>query len=425
MTLRSFGLLHTLGFEPPKHTQEDLERAVKSTLSELGRRAPDADYDVRWEIAAQAAGALTDPASLDNSALDMLWNGWAHLSWYGRSELVRALTRKPKFAEQAQAGIQRLRAAGVQKGLRRVLHDERDFTYVMGSDLRDQCGVVTALYELDKGSDGEQARRGLLRGLQDLYSGGTASLDTQSSAQCLMALHAVANSMPVDDRERTVLLSLGAANHAATLTPHQDQAEWSQKIAMPADGATDTLRLQSQDTSDATLNYSAELRYQLDLQQAKPHAVGMRLERSYQVLRAGAWVELAKTTLREGDWVRVRLVLDVPAFRHFVAITDIVPGGLVSRDISLSSVGGADIRRVGSLGSWWFDSRQTGQNDVKIYAEQLPSGTHEVFYYAQAVQPGDYFAPPAVAELMYGRASRSTTAPSRIVIVPASPAAKH
>ena len=424
-TLRSFGLLHTLGFEPPKNTQEDLERAVKSGLSELGRRIPDNDYDSRWETAAQAAGALTDPGSLDNVALDRLWQNWAHLSWYGRSELVRALTRKPKFAEQAKTGILRLREAGIQKGLRRVLHDDRDFSWSMGSDLRDQCGVVAALFDLDKGSDGEQARRGLLRGLQDLYSGGTASLDTQSSAQCLMALHAVAKSMPADDRERSVLLSLGAASHATTLAPHQDQAEWSQKLAVPTTGTTNTLRLQTTDSFDATLNYSAELRYQLDLQQAKPHAVGMRLERSYQVLRNGAWVELAKTSLHEGDWVRVRLVLDVPAFRHFVAITDIVPGGLVSRDISLSSVGGADLKHVGGLGSWWFGSRQTGQNDVKIYAEQLPPGIHEVFYYAQAVQPGDYFAPPAVAELMYGRASRSTTAPARIVIVPASPAAKH
>ena len=424
-TLRSFEFLRALGFEPPRKTQEALESAVKSTLSDLGKHIPVNDYDKRWETAAQAAGALTNPKSLDDNALKNLWNGWAHLSWYGRSELVRALTRKSKFSEQANAGILRLREAGVQHGLRRVIHDERDFSYFMGSNLRDQCGVVAALNELDKSNDGDAARRSLLRGLQDLYSGGTASLDTQSSAQCLIALHTVARSLPVDNQQRQVLLSFGGASHAVTLASQQDQAHWSQALAKSAKGSTDTLRLQSQGSVDATLNYSAELRYQLDLQQAKPSAVGMQLERSYQVLRSGAWVDLAKTSVHEGDWVRVRLVLDVPAFRHFVAITDIVPGGLVSRDISLSNVGGADLKRIGDRGSWWFDSRQTGQNDVKIYAEQLPPGTHEVFYYAQAVQPGDYFAPPATAELMYGRASRSTTAPSRMVIAPALPAAKH
>lgn len=424
-TLRSFQLLRDLGYEPSRESQNSLEKAVSSTLSAVGKAIPDEAHEWRWELAAQAAGALTDPNLLDDSALSNLWNSWKHLSWYGRSELVRALTRKPVFAEQARTGIQRMRKAGVQQGLRRVINDGRDFGYTMGSDLRDQCGVVGALYELDKSTEGSAARSSLLRGLQDLYSGGTESLDTQSSAQCLMALHTVAKNLPVDDHNRQVLLSLGAVSHTVALPPKEDQGHWSQTLAKPVKGATETLHLQSKGSIDATLNYSAELHYQLDLQQSKPHAVGMRLERSYQVLRNSAWVELAKTSIHEGDWVRVKLVLDVPAFRHFVAITDVVPGGLVSRDISLSSVGGADLKHIGDQGSWWFDSRQTGQNDVKIYAEQLPPGTHEVFYYAQAVQPGDYFAPPAIAELMYGRASRSTTASSRLVILPTQLATRH
>jgi uncharacterized protein YfaS (alpha-2-macroglobulin family) len=424
-TLRSFQLLRDLGYEPSKESQQSLEKAVSNTLSDMSKANPVEGNERGLELAAQAAGAITDPKLLGDRALDNLWNSWEHLSWYGRSELVRALMRKPEFAEQARTGIERMREAGVQHGLRRVINDGRDFSYAMGSDLRDQCGVVGALYELDKSSEGGLARRSLLRGLQDLYSGGTASLDTQSSAQCLMALRSVAKNLPVDDHERQVLLSLGAVNHTVALLPKEDQGHWSQTLANPAKGVTETLHLQSEGSADATLNYSAELHYQLDLQQAKPHAVGMQLERSYQVLRNGAWVELAKTSLREDDWVRVKLVLDVPAFRHFVAITDVVPGGLVSRDISLSSVGGADLKHIGDQGSWWFDSRQTGQNDVKIYAERLPPGTHEVFYYAQAVQPGDYFAPPATAELMYGRASRSTTAAARLVILPALPAAKH
>ena len=424
-TLRSFELLQGLGFELPQETSKSLTDAVRSTLEDFGKHLPTNDYDNRWEIAAQSAGALIDPKSLDDRALNSLWDGWSHLSWYGRSELVRAFNRKPKFAEQAKTGIQRLREAGEQRGLRRLIKDTRDFSYFMGSDLRDQCAVVGTLYELDKSSEGETARLSLLRGLQDLYSGGTASLDTQASAQCLMALHTVAKSLPVDDQERQVLLSLGSISHSIALSPKENQAHWSLALAKRSDVSTDTLHLQSQGSTDATLNYSAEIRYQIDLQQAKPQAVGMRLERSYQVLRNGAWIELAKTPAHEGDWVRVRLVLDVPAFRHFVAITDIVPGGLVSRDISLSSVGGADLKHVGNLGSWWFDSRRTGQNDVKIYAEQLPPGTHEVFYYAQAVQSGDYFAPPAIAELMYGRASRSTTASARLVILPAQAVAKH
>ncbi|HEY2346010.1 MAG TPA: alpha-2-macroglobulin family protein [Xanthomonadaceae bacterium] len=420
-TLRGFHLLHSLGYGPPTEAQASLETRLASVLAEAAKQKPDATADrFDWETHALVAGALAAPSSLDAKALANLWKTWPKLSWYGRSELVRALVRKPQFAEQARTGIERLRAAGEQRGLRRVIHDPRDFAWVLGSDLRDQCGVVAALYELDKSADGEPARRSLLRGLQDLYAGGTQSLDTQASAQCLMALQVATKNLPVDAREQQVLASLGGATQTLQVSPRQAQAEWSPVVS----DATATLRLQAQGATSATVSYNAELRYALDLRLARPHAVGMRLARSYQVLRNGAWVELGKAALHEGDWVRVRLVLEVPALRHFVAITDVVPGGLVSRDLALSHVGGADVKQLGQLGSWWFDSRQTGQNDVKLYAEQLPPGTHEVFYYAQAVQPGDYFAPPAIAELMYGRASRSTTTPEQVVILPA-PAANR
>ncbi|MBS0194624.1 MAG: hypothetical protein JSR34_10285 [Proteobacteria bacterium] len=417
-TLRSFEFLQGLGFQPPQEAAKILTGTLADKLRTFGTDPPQSAYDPRWETAAEAAGAILGPGLLEDKALTALWNGWGNLSWYGRAELVRALARKPALAAQAQAGIARLRLAGTQRGLRRVIADSRDFSFVMGSDLRDQCGVVGALYELDHGSAGETARRSLLRGLQDLYAGGTASLDTQSSAQCLMALHTVAATLPKDDQAWSVLATLGSTAHPLALAAGQQQAQWTQPLEAKAAGLP--LRLQSQSPASATLNYSAQLSYQIDLRQAPAQAVGMQLERSYQVLREHAWVDLDKAApLRAGEWVRVTLTLAVPAFRHFVAITDAVPGGLVSRDVALAGIAGADLKRLADPGSWWFDSRQTGANTVRLYAESLPPGTHEVHYYAQAAQPGTYFAPPATAELMYGRASRATTAGTSVVILPA------
>ncbi len=139
-TLRGFQLLEKLGFKPPQDTAKSLANIVQQALTAIGKDVPKSASDPLWESAAESAGALVEPDRLDDKALTTLWNGWDHLSWYGRSELVRALARKPKFATQASAGIQRLRGAGKPYGLRRVIHDERDFSYFMGSDLRDQCG---------------------------------------------------------------------------------------------------------------------------------------------------------------------------------------------------------------------------------------------------------------------------------------------
>lgn len=413
-TLRGFELLEQLGYQPPLLAAEDLTAAMQKTLRAVHDDPRQHGTDESLEAAAQAAGGLLAPKLLDDGALTVLWQHWDRLSWYGRSELVRGLARKPAFAAQYAAGIERLRAAGSQRGLRRVIHDPRDFSAGMGSDLRDQCGVVAALFALDHDPAGAAARRSLLRGLQDLYAGGTASLDTQASAQCLIALHAAASALPAEDQAWTVQATLGAQQHTLTLAPGQQQAQW--QVSLATGRSADALRLHSQIPASASLSYTAQLRYGSDLRQAPAQAVGMHLTRSYQVLRDGAWKDLATAGLHAGDWVRVKLELDVPAWRHFVAITDVVPGGLVSRDITLSGVGGAQLRDLADSGSWWFDSRQTGANDVRLYAEQLPPGEHAVYYYAQAVHPGTYLAPPASAELMYGRASRSTTASARITI---------
>lgn len=416
-TLRSFQLFDQLGHEVQRRVVQKLNGRLLGVLEDVAKNPPTDNSDPRWETAAEAAGAVITPKLLDDKALGLLWQHWDQLSWYGRSELVRALSRKPAFAGQARDGIARLRQAGTQQGLRRVIHDGRDFSFAMGSDLRDQCGVVGALHELDHGSDGELARRSLLRGLQDLYAGGTASLDTQSSAQCLLALREVARSLPADDQAWTVLARLGDQQHRLQLAAGQEQTQWTQPLDAAGGGA---LHLQSQVPASADLNYTAQLRYQVDLRQAKAHAVGMQLQRSYQVLRGAQWVELGSTSLHTGDWVRVTLQLEVPALRHFVAITDNVPGGLVSRDITLSQAGGAGLQQIADPGSSWFDTRQTGADQVRLYATTLPPGHHEVHYYAQAVLAGDYLAVPAVAELMYGRASRASTAAARVVIVPAA-----
>ncbi|MBS0218798.1 MAG: hypothetical protein JSR63_11580 [Proteobacteria bacterium] len=420
-TLRAFKVLAELGHPAPAPTVDSLQASVAATIKRAASLKPD-DRKARTtrEEAAEAAGALDDPKLLDAAALDALWNAWPDLSWYGRSQLLRALAQQPAQAAHLHEGIARLRAAGSAHGLRRVIHDGRDFGWAMGSDLRDQCAVVGTLYELDHDAAGEAARLSLLRGLQDLYAGGVASLDTQATAQCLLALQSVVKRLPHDGAAAQVAASLGTLTHRFTLATGQAQAQWTQPL--PASDSTANLRLQTQTPDNASLNYSARLRYRVDLANTPAQAVGMRLTRSYQVLRGGRFVDPGEQPIRSGDWVRVRLLLDVPAFRHFVAITDTVPGGLVTRDIGLSQVGGADLKHVADPGSWWFDSRQTGANIVHLYAQRLPPGSHEVYYYAQAVQPGDYFAPPAVAELMYGRASRATTPADHVQIAPTADA---
>ena len=413
-TIKGFDYLKSLSVVTPDELRAELEDKLAKVFSTATVLDVNGRPKIPYETSANIAGVLVDEKSLDENTLNVLWNQWGELSWYARSELLLALSRKPEFSVQLQEGIARLQQAGKQHGLRRVLNDNRDFSAYMGSGLRDQCAVAATLWQLDKSEAGLPMRKAMLRGVYDLYAGGTASLDTQSSAQCLMSLHSVTSAMPQRENDLVVKAELGKTAHELTLPAKQSHAGFKQAL----DSSTKTLKIAGSDALDGALHYNAVIRYQYDLRDAEAKGTGIALHRHYDVLRNGNWIPIGKSAVSEGDWVRVRLLVTVPKERHFVAVTDVVPGGLVSRDIGLSSVGGAQLQKIGGDGSYYFNTRQTKADTVQIYAEYLPAGQHEIYYYAQAVHPGDYFAPPAIAELMYGRASRANTTSERVVVRP-------
>jgi hypothetical protein len=416
-TLQSFDLLRALGHPVPDAIYDPLAARV-ATATNDAPAAPTKDnaWWPAWEIAAVSAGALDAPKGVDAKSLQQLWLGWENLSWHGRAELVRALSRQPALRSLSAEGVQRLRDAGTPRDKRRVIADTRDFTWAMGSNLRDQCAVVEVLFAIDTDPAGEAARIALLRGVRDLFAGGTPSLDTQSAVRCLRALHAAQGRL----RKGTsaplpVRATLGAQATTLTLPAGTAAVRWAPVGTVARD---ETLVVAAPKAADPTVNYAATLRYRIDALKAPPQAIGLRLERRYEVLRDGAWAPMPAAGVHAGDWVRVALRVTAPAWRKFVAITDPVPGGLVTRDVQLLGVGSVELVKLGDTGSWWFDSRQTGASEVRLYALDLPPGQHEVYYFAQAVHTGDFLAPPAVAELMYGRGTRATTQGERVEVSP-------
>jgi uncharacterized protein YfaS (alpha-2-macroglobulin family) len=400
-TLRGFQVLHDLGHPVPADWRETLRQQLATYAS---RPRDDDDRRHEAERVAIAAGALAaDGKTVAEHVVPWLWRHRADMSWYGRSELVRAAAVNPKHFALAAQGVQELLNAGTQRGARRILGETRDWSFLMGSPLRDQCAITATIFALDQDSATLPRRQQWLRGLADLYAGGTGSLDSQASVQCLLALRAAGATFDSSATAR-VAVTAGLQSTELTLAAGERSARWETPLAPTA-----KLGLTPHGGSDGTLNYSATVDYVLDQRQAVPQATGMQLQRRYQVLRGGEWRELGEGAVTEGEWLRTTLTVVVPSMRHFVAVTDTVPGGLVTRDVRLGGVAGENLQRLADPGSWWFDTRQTGASEVRFYARQLPPGTHELHYYTQATHAGRYFAPPAVAELMYGRSSRANT----------------
>jgi uncharacterized protein YfaS (alpha-2-macroglobulin family) len=173
----------------------------------------------------------------------------------------------------------------------------------------------------------------------------------------------------------------------------------------------------------------------------RPNAQGMIVERWYESFEDGKPV----TEVHEGDLVRGRLRITVPADREFVAVEDLLPAGLEVVDASLrtNSVGPfqtdasqmAEQRgdranpTAASLtsrwmygtweGGWWSPWEHTEIRDDRVvyFARTLWKGSYTATYVARATTAGTFVRPPAHAEEMYNQSlgGRSDGGTFRIV----------
>jgi uncharacterized protein YfaS (alpha-2-macroglobulin family) len=385
----------------------DAADAAARAGDEAAARAQGIEPGDRNDVALAAAAVRTDRASLDN-----LWVSWDSLALPTRISGLRALADARHTA--APDALASVLARFPARGLARRLDRDDGWARWMGSRMREQCALIGVLNDHPALADA-QVRDALLKGLVDLYAGGTASVDTQTGAYCLVAMQGTTATGPA--QPATVQASLGTQQSTLSLPARENRARWSVPQA-PAPG--ETLALARPPGQRAWLGYVADIGYHEDATRARASAVGLSLARRYEVLRGGQWQVPGAQPVQEGDWIRVTLVVQTASPRHFVALTDDVPGGLRPTDLALSAVAGLDLQQVSSTGSGVFRTRKLDPRAPKFYADYLPAGRHEVHYFARVANAGDYLAAPATAELMYGNASHARTAADRLRIVPST-----
>jgi uncharacterized protein YfaS (alpha-2-macroglobulin family) len=102
--------------------------------------------------------------------------------------------------------------------------------------------------------------------------------------------------------------------------------------------------------------------------------------------------------------VLVRLTIDTPAERHFVAIRDRLPAGLEPVNSRLATEAGSTAPSRDDGDGWeppkWvhIDLRDDG---AQVFSDFLAAGQHVPEYNARATIPGGFAALPAEVEAMY------------------------
>jgi hypothetical protein len=398
-------------------------------LRELGHRvAPDVEKRTLKFLSAHSDAGQAKPDAIDDTAFaaatgtalsreagDHLWQAWDRLSLPGRIAATRALAKSAHPA--AAEALGKVLGEAPKRGQVRVLTLGQRYDRWMSSAMREQCALIGLLHDYPQLDVPQHAQAELLAGLTDLYAGGIEAVDTQTGAYCLIGLRdpQAANTRAAP----SATIRLGDQQSELRLPVGTDRADWRTSV-----GATTQLRIEPSAAEAAPASYTAELHYQEDARQARASAVGFSIERRYELLRDGRLAPMTGHSLREGEWLRITLSVQTAAPRHFVAVTDAVPGGLRPTDLRLSGVAGLALANVSDEGSYWFGTRRLDPRTPRFYAEYLPAGRHEVHYFALAGNAGDYLAAPASAELMYGSASNARTAATRLQIMNATPIEK-
>lgn len=175
-----------------------------------------------------------------------------------------------------------------------------------------------------------------------------------------------------------------------------------------------------------------------------PDDGGITVERWYERFEDGRPV----TSVREGDLVRVRLRITVPADRQFVAVEDPLPAGLEPVDLRLRTTGTlqpfltSEAQRAAEVGDedrdgpawqawlygrwdggWWSPWEHEAMHDDRVvwFARMLWTGSYTASYVARATTSGSFVRPPAHAEEMYNPALEGRSDGGRFTIDAGAP----
>jgi len=377
--------------------------AAVDFLSRLGRPDLAGENDLlqlapqlAWEDRVRLAEAVARRGAV-RAARQLLDPIWASVKVEGRRAVVPDSTRRPFYFYSWERPVSRLLTATLAA----------DSSHALLGPL-----VETLI---------EQGRAGRLSpwNTQD-YGAAVGALAAFARRQ----QRAAARGIRVRVGDRVVLETPARAASAAVI----DSGTPLTGMLTAGPGGSKTLRLALETGAggDAPVYYYVTVQEVPRNRPVTPDQQGIQVERWYEDFATGKPI----VSVAEGELVRVRLRITIPAERQFVVLDDPLPAGLEAVDLSLRTTGvlvGPGATRAEQAeheeaegessyqwgwyyGSWddgwWspFDHKEMRDDRVVYAATVLWPGTYGATYVARATTPGVFVRPPAHAEEMYNPA---------------------
>ncbi len=405
----------------------------KSLHNELPIQAPVARWydELRVRLADRVAAVdfLSRLGRPDFAGENDLLQLAAQLAWEERVRLAEVVARRGALRAARQL-LEPIWATVKIEGRRAVVPDSTRRPFYFYSWERPVARLLTATFAVDS----DHALVGpLVETLTEQGRGGRFSpWNTQDYGAAVTALaafarrqrRAVARGIRVRAGDRVVLEIPARAAGAPVI----DSSASLSGVLGDGPGGSKVLRLtlQTPPGGDAPVYYYVTVHEVPKTRPVTPDQQGIQVERWYEDFSTGKPI----VSIAEGELVRVRLRITVPAERQFVVLDDPLPAGLEAVDLSLRTTGvlvGPGATReeqtehdeaeaetrypwgwyYGSWDDgWWspFDHKELRDDRVVYAATVLWPGKYNATYVARATTPGVFVLPPAHAEEMYNPA---------------------
>jgi uncharacterized protein YfaS (alpha-2-macroglobulin family) len=384
----------------------------------------------------------------DRAAEDRLFGRTRDMTWEDRLRLAEVLASRPDVALRVRALLDDAWRSVAVAGARVDLPDTTLTGRGFPSRIRPAARLLTATLVIrpDHPLAGALVETVLQQGRAERYW----AWNTQDYASVVTALARLAGESTNEGARRVSVVAGDRTVIDRAIRSSADGAEdpilAASDSAIPltgllrGDGASLTLplRLVASARGDPIF-YAVTVDEVPTRAPVTPDVQGIAVERWYERFDDGAPI----TSVDEGELVRVRLRVTVPADRQFVVVDDALPAGLEPVDLSLrtSATLGPFVtaeseraRRRGDrdrdgpqwqawlYGSWdngWWspwDHKEIRDDRVVYFARVLWTGTYTATYVARATTRGSFIRPPTHAEEMYNPGVHGRSDGGRFVV---------
>ena len=333
-------------------------------------------------------------SDLDKEFMDkhikQLINDNEKLAHYGKGLLLDTLSKREGWLEQYNQ-VKDILLSNIRETNKKIVfktNDKPNWNYLL-YNAKSYCSVINGLVS---GKSDKAIIHKLINAALEYRRDFKGDFgNTISNSYCLMALKAFMDNYENSQSGAQYVLSIN--DQKRTLGNNQSVSFNDLNL-----NEYSALTVQTNDSANAYLQ--ARIAYTIDRSTVEPFANGLSIKRSYFKYHKNQWELSEKLIFDKGEWIKIRLEIDNPIMKRFIAVTDFIPGGLNSIDKSLSN--NAPVPILNSLEqSYYFSEQQLTPETAKFYAEFLPSGKYVIEYLTQAQYQGNYSALSAKVEEMY------------------------